>query len=445
VETFKDETAAADGESPNPVDAFRVAVADRSAVTASGSTLHLDSLVNKVAVQFLKETDDTRALSILALMTVAKKRGSKAARDVRLNLSRWSITAPPPVHVLPSDDERKAAIKALGHLRKDWVPDYALRIAADKQSSRSIGADALKWASKAVESQSDLVRATTSLIRELPIQGRGEAAWILHTGILAIKSGNRATGIDFPREYEILCSAVAETHFGEQGAESRKFSAKDTLFGLAEYVSAADPALLLDTAFLRAIVRITALPSTKARSAAKSLTIICRRILSIARYQAATADSSSLKDVRAMLGYGTAALPILKTASEYWPNDDEISRKLTQDSSEGSCPAGSELGYSARERLGELLIIWQRFCESGNKEGPVREVDSLIKSIAREAQVQTFGTPGEVVAYEPLQHFLNGDIGKPLTAVKVLVSGARALRDDGSVRVLVRAIVAPVS
>lgn len=69
-------------------------------------------------------------------------------------------------------------------------------------------------------------------------------------------------------------------------------------------------------------------------------------------------------------------------------------------------------------------------------------VRESINNLASTADVFAFGRVGDVIAFEPLAHYVINPVeGSPPEFVAVELSGVRALRDDGSVRTLSRALV----
>src|ERR1035437_4034700 len=65
-------------------------------------------MVSLLAVQFPQEVDETRALSIVALVGLAAAKGVKEAKKKSLKLTRWSKMPPSPVQALHHLDEQRA-------------------------------------------------------------------------------------------------------------------------------------------------------------------------------------------------------------------------------------------------------------------------------------------------------------------------------------------------
>jgi hypothetical protein len=69
------------------------------------------------------------------------------------------------------------------------------------------------------------------------------------------------------------------------------------------------------------------------------------------------------------------------------------------------------------------------------------EIAAVINQLAAKLCLERFGTIGDVVVFQPLQHFLEHQEGSPPRSVRIKESGIRAIRPDQSSRVLLRAIV----
>jgi hypothetical protein len=93
---------------------------------------------------------------------------------------------------------------------------------------------------------------------------------------------------------------------------------------------------------------------------------------------------------------------------------------------------------SVQEAIGALLLTWQRY-EEGKSSAD--EVDFNLRYLARKASVEVFGAEGEQVSFNPFEHFLIETPDNEVTQVKVIEAGVRAVRDDGSKRMVRRALV----
>lgn len=86
--------------------------------------------------------------------------------------------------------------------------------------------------------------------------------------------------------------------------------------------------------------------------------------------------------------------------------------------------------------IASLLLRWDAY-KAG--ETTIEEIDHLINYVALKASVEKFGMQYETVEYKPLEHYLINNV--EVQAVVIHTAGARAIREDGSHRVLIRALV----
>lgn len=88
-------------------------------------------------------------------------------------------------------------------------------------------------------------------------------------------------------------------------------------------------------------------------------------------------------------------------------------------------------------QIGALLLALERFKDG---ETTIEEVESIAQYLAFKAKVETFGNIGEAVPYKPFEHFPVEHMTE-VRDVVVKMRGARFIRDDGSHRVLIKALV----
>ena len=90
------------------------------------------------------------------------------------------------------------------------------------------------------------------------------------------------------------------------------------------------------------------------------------------------------------------------------------------------------------DQIAALLQAWHYFKKG---EGSVEEMDAAIDYLAMKAKVEMFGVEGEQTTFKPFEHYLVNPSGDEVTDVEVVLFGVRAIRDNGSHRVLSRALV----
>lgn len=86
-------------------------------------------------------------------------------------------------------------------------------------------------------------------------------------------------------------------------------------------------------------------------------------------------------------------------------------------------------------QIAALMLAWEDY-KTGNTSAEA--VENAITYLGSKASVEAFGTEGEQVPFSPFEHYL------PTHAVENVVierAGIRAVREDGSHKILTRALV----
>jgi hypothetical protein len=91
------------------------------------------------------------------------------------------------------------------------------------------------------------------------------------------------------------------------------------------------------------------------------------------------------------------------------------------------------------------LISWYRYCSELPDSSVANEVSALVNLVASKAKIEMYGSKGDLVQYQPLQHFLGDNSAQTPTNVRIEIPGVRLLRNDNSHRVLTRALVISVN
>jgi hypothetical protein len=94
------------------------------------------------------------------------------------------------------------------------------------------------------------------------------------------------------------------------------------------------------------------------------------------------------------------------------------------------------------DQVAALIQAWHFFKKG---EGCVEGMDAAINHLAMKANVEVFGVEGETVPFEPFAHYVINPSGNEITDVEIVLFGVRAIRDNGSHRILSRALVKQVN
>lgn len=402
--------------------------------------------VNRLSINLPKEPDEAIAFQCLALIGLAIAKGSKEAAKRKPRPVRWVNAAPPPLHALRNDDERLAAIKLLVPLKASWVIWYALREAADAQTSKALANDLVKWASVASATHADLVRGLSNVIRANQTASLERINQVLKLGIKLLPTSDAEAGVRFAEESADFASAIADFSRRMDTSPKTILEMQGVALSLVEIISAREPAVLLDQITLRGLAILSELPGGWPRSLQKHLTSIARRMVSMALQQVKMRGLNDSVDVRRLLEFASHSLPIEKVSSRFVA-DREIIKSLLAPIQEA--PVGGSVEVSAnsgiQEQVAALLVAWHNYRSGLAEPTGANEVGSLVALVASKAKVETFGSKGDVVPFQPLQHFLGDTSAPPPANVRIEIPGVRAVRSDESHRVLARALVYPAN
>jgi hypothetical protein len=402
--------------------------------------------VNLLAVHLPKEQDDSLALQFLAVIGLASAKGSKEAAKRKPNLARWANEPPPSLQVLSSKDERVATIKLLAAQKSPWAIRYALREAADERTSKDLVPDFLKWASAASVSQADFLGGLADVLGVLDATSVDRRDLVLKLGLKAIAESDAEASMSFPNAFEEFCAAVGEACRQPAATPAKSLALLGTALGVLDVVSAREPAVLVTPLSLRGLAILAELPGGWPKSLHKLLTSLARRVISVALFQVRIHGLEGSAEVRRILSIAGQVLPIGKVAARFVSESQAIKGLLAplEDSSADVTPNVSA-DSGVQDQVAALLGAWDALSAKLADPGATREVESLLQLVAAKANVDRLGTRGEIVPFQPLQHYLITASAAPPSNVRIETPGVKAVRSDGSYRVLTRALVNPAT
>ena len=402
--------------------------------------------VNRLAINFPKEQDEAIAFQSFALIGLAIAKGSKEAAKRKPRPARWLNDAPPSLQVLLNDDERRAAIKLLAPSKPSWVVWYAMREAADAQTSKELSNDLVKWATAASATQADLIKGLSNVIRAHQTTSVERIKQVLKLGMKLLAASDTEAGARFGDEFAAFALAIAEFCRGMDTSLKTTIEMQGVALSLVEVMSAREPAVLVAQLTLRGLVILSELPGGWPKSLQKQLTSLSRRVLSMSLQEAKMHGVDDSVDVRRLLTFAAQVLPIEKVALRFL-SDREVVKSLLAPMQDVAAGGSVEVSVNSglQEQVAALLVAWDTFRSGLVEPASANEVGSLVALVASKAKVEAFGLKGEVVPFQPLQHFLVDTSITPPANVRIEIPGVRAMRSDESYRVLTRALVYSVN
>ena len=96
--------------------------------------------------------------------------------------------------------------------------------------------------------------------------------------------------------------------------------------------------------------------------------------------------------------------------------------------------------YETETTLVALISNWQDYLQSNPSSKGLDQLAIRFNELLDHFSIVSVGEEGVTEAYDPFKHELLGEVGKNISTVKVVRSGFGKRREDGSTRILLKAI-----
>lgn len=411
---------------------------DKPAPKDNGWQEEAGRMVSLLVVQFQQEVDETKALTIVALIGLAAEKGVKKAKKKALKLTRWSKTQPPMLATLKHLDEQHAALRALSKIQSPWAIGFIEATLADPTTAQDLLPDLLKWASAASPTWASLVARTyagsLANCMEVPraIVILKEAPKLLRAPSLTPPEQIAETLGTLIRVIESLAGRFAEDKKSSMGM-------LQTGYQVHEQAWRDTPALLFQPVFLNVLPAMAKAIGTHKRRPPESLDSALNATILLVGDSIARFGSVAVQQYRQMVPIWLACYPNfqsqLKIAAAMAPSLNSLLSDTPEIALEIEQPYLSEAAFAS------LLPAWDAFVAGLPDPKQAASVSSMLEKAAGAANVDRDGVIGEVLAYNPLTHDLVDSAVQSPGKVKVLRSGVVVRRTDGSLRTLVRTLV----
>jgi len=399
--------------------------------------------VAMVAIKFLGEADELGALRQVALLGLAQSLGVKEARKRTLKLSRWASLAPPVLSRLDSTDEQDAAVAALAKVTAPWSKAYIEQSLADDALRLAVVPALLKWARS-------LYPSPAGFTSDFFVPQLQRVTTNSELGACIFKESQRLlkpTRAEAAAEVAALLSALMLNQCDlryESAVEKKRFGSNVKLLcAIVSEQVVHCPHVLLQPALVLAMRQLLeATAKTPAGTQVKELALnLCIATLALLKGEVEHFGAQIATEFHGMGPAWQAAYPSWKA-------------RLTETVS--SCPALAGLVDGTAHRLdavvsdtnasvsvfARLLPAWNQYTSELQDPRRVASLDLMLHDAAKAVCVETFGTKGERVGFDPLAHLLNTDDKSLPVEVFIERAGVRLRRPDGSFLILVPAIVA---
>jgi hypothetical protein len=350
------------------------------------------------------------------------------------------------LNALGNDEERLGVIKLLGQLKANWKLFYALKEAADPQTSKVVCNDLVKLAITSSATHADLLNGLYEIIRTYLATDIYHANQILKLVAKLLLSIEIESGSYFGEQFSNLASAVVDLSKKNDSSSKAIIEIQKSTLGILEMISSREPTILLSEKTLQGLITLTKQPGGLPKPLQKNLDPLSSRILSSVLQHVKMYGMNNTVEVRQLFEFATHCLPIEKASAKFITDRELVKTILspTKDpTNEGSDELSAHSGI--QEQIAALLISWYQYCSNLPDPSVANEVSALVNLVASKAKIEMYGSKGDLVQYQPLQHFLGDSSALPPTNVRIEIPGARLLRSDNSQRILTRALVFPIS
>lgn len=398
-------------------------------------------MVSLLAVQFPQEVDETRALSIVALVGLAAAKGVKEAKKKSLKLTRWSKTAPLPIQALPNMDEQRGAVQALSKIKSPWALTYVEQALASAELPAKLLPEFLHWGRVAAPDWATFVVKTYA--GSLASCSQSNRAMLMLKEAPTLLRVAESVPVDKAAEtigQFILAIVSAADKFSDDG----KAAVSMLGAGFAVYQQAwqATPALLLQPTMVNVLQLLGAAIKALKKKPPGSVDTALLATLSLVGDMVQRFGANATEQFKLLIPMWIAAYPDfqkrVKISATFTP---ALASLLETESAKSE---STEQNYNAESTFARLLPAWDAFVADLPDANRAASLSAMLQQAAGTVGIAPMGEKGAVVSYDPLSHRLVAEEGESPSQVRIVRSGVHVQRPDGSVRVLVAALVAAV-
>lgn len=397
--------------------------------------------VNLLAVQYGNLTDDQAAFECISLIGLAQIKGNRDAAKKSLKFGRWAEQPPPSLDRLATGQERRGAVKQLSAVRAPWIGVYVATALGAVEQEPELTGYLLAWAYAASESAAGFLECMAAALRN-GVGGQSvRLKLLLKLALKNLSSHRHPAGAHCADAFVQLASAAKEAVTKFTIPEKDAAALQEFVIQAVDLITAQEPVLLLNTGAAQAVGIADSILGKWSSGSKKYLESLSGRMLSAGCLIKVGHEDGAAENVGSIFKFAVKVLPLEKTAKRI-PERQVLLKELLQGlrtNEEMSGPAGS--AQDLQDHVASLLVACdgdQGKFQLGTESS---EIDLLIKAVASAASVERFGEKGREVPYRPLEQSLVEQSDSPPVSVRIELPGVRARREDGSHRVLIKAVV----
>ncbi len=376
-------------------------------------------LIGLIANDLSSQKDHTIALREASLITLAATYGNKNAKKRVVKPSLWLSERPPSIHEsLEHQDEKCAAIKLLSTIRSEWIISYLIDELIISPEN-SVRASLLDWLIKSTKSVSSFMECINS-INKKPKE-ISEEVWVLE--ILdyvthQISKKNSSVNQEF-------FSGISKFLSKHLCAIEKLDHVQAKTLELINQVSYLKPSAIYSSQIAYLLSMFESNRSTKNKKVTDLVKKIEENIIDI-NDSIVLAKKSDLHVITRSLHASLQKISTQYKDALLPPEDKENDQQKTND-------------HETENIIVSFISNWDEYILSEKNTPAIEQLTAKFNLLLDKFSIAKFSSSGAIESYDPIKHELIND-SNPVD-IQVIKSGYGKIRPDGSIRILIKAIV----
>jgi hypothetical protein len=379
-------------------------------------------LIGQIANDYVSQKNHELALTELSLINLAASLGNKNAKKRLLKPSLWLDCAPPSInHVLLNLDEQKMGIKSLSSIKSDWVSPFIISELESLTEKRLIPLY-LDWLLK---HSGDLTSLLSTLNKHnFSPKKITHEEWIfdLLTYLLQVAPKQVVTDEFIGQLLKAISNGVIEKNSLD--------ALQVKIFELLNTISNYRPSILIATTMPSLMAFFEYGHQTKNKKLISLQEMLAFKTLDILRATLDLKNNSGAELFQLLVG------SLKKSIYKF----DRIQSGFgSPEINEGSIKQSHET-YDIETTLVTLISNWQDYLKSTPSSEGLEQLTTRFNELLGHFSIVPVGEEGLTEAYDPFRHELLDKVSKNISTIKVVRPGFGKRREDGSTRILLKAI-----
>ena len=380
-------------------------------------------------------------LSLGALILAAQISGSKQAKKRLLSLTRLKSEFPFDYSFPEDEDEALCQLRLLTRVQSSWCNNFIKQRVEEGSISEKAVDLYFIWAANNSESVADTFSSCVVPI----LQSQCDEKFKLNVLKAASAFADTHASHDelkITRAFESLVQEVLAV--GKDRDLSPKVQAVllNVIIKFSRRIVANSPCVLLRPDFLYSLRKISGLPIEKLQKTWNDeVDFFTKVVLSILQSTVLAQSHSSHESIKVLLPILTEVLPNFARLLEKGAEQNRFLRVLTEPNASGDAP---DTTFPFEDPIAQLLTRWARCWGAGEiSQHDLNALNQDIQRLSESLRIRYIGSPGLILNFDPREHVFIAGVNHLVGQVKVIEPGVCQIRDDGSERVIIHAIVTP--